>query len=206
MADYAVRISRPSCDLSGVYDRISGVSTLLVVYEHPDVSNVHVHMLILGCSVGTDTLKNYVRKELGTVLAKDWSFKAKANKDFIAYMSKGKYDPVHMYGIGSDEIAIYKAQGYDKKHFRLEGGKLVKPVKAVVKKTKRELIEVMVANINPDATTYEVVKGVRKVLVDHNEVIGSYKVLEYVDAFLMYGNEHRWIDNLVFLHDKRFNR
>lgn len=206
MSDYAIRITRASCDLSGVYDRFAGVSTMLVVYEHPDEGNVHVHMLMMGCKVGTDTLKNYVRKEVGTVLAKDWSFKAKANKDFIAYMSKGKYDPVYMYGICADEVAVYKAQGYDKKNIRLEDGRFVKPVKEVVKKTKRELVELMVSSIDLNGTTRDVMSGIKKVLIKNNQVLGNYKVIEFYDAVMMYGNEDKWLDRIVYMSDRRFDR
>jgi len=215
--DYAIRIARSNRDISGVYDMYKGVCEVLVVYEHPNNSREgeHLHMIMIGSTKGSDTLKNYLKKLYGEFRAQDWSFKTTFKRDgevlpvskkFISYMSKGKYDPVYMYGVSADEISVYKAQGYDKNAIRLEGGKLIKPIKEVVKKTKRELIELMVANIDPDATITDVVKGVRQVLVKHNEVIGSYKVLEYVDAFMMYGSEQRWLSNMVFMYEKRFNR
>lgn len=206
MSDYAIRITRSNCDISGVYDKFASVSTMVVVYEHPDEGNVHVHMLVMGCKVGTDTLKNYIRKEIGTVSAKDWSFKAKANKDFIAYMSKGKYDPVYVHDISADEISVFKAQGYDKKNIRLEDGKFIKPVKEVVKKTKRELVELMVSTIDLNGTTRDVMNGIKKVLVKHNQVIGNYKVIEFYDAVMMYGNDEKWLDRVVYMCERRFDR
>jgi len=203
---YAVRITRPSCDISGMYVKLDAVCQAVVIYEHPDPSNVHVHMLLLDCTVGTDTLKNYVRKEIGFVDKKDWSFKAKADKNFIAYMSKGKYDPVHVYGINADEIAIYKSQGYDKKALRVEDGKFVKPIKEVVKRTKRELVELMVSSIDLDGEVSDIARGVKKVLSKHNEVIGNYKVLDFIDACMMYGNEERWVNNITSMYERRYAR
>lgn len=206
MTSYAIRVSKSHMDMSGVYEKFDASAKIVVAYEHPDEGNVHCHILLLECTVSTDTLKNYIRKVVGQVERTQWSFKSGADKDFIAYMSKGKYDSVHMYGIAPDEISIYKAKGYDKATIRLEGGKLVRPIKEGLKKTKRELIEIMRANINPDASYYDIIKGIRKVLIQNNEVIGSYKVIDFVDAYMMYANESRWLDNVVGMYERRMAR
>lgn len=203
MSSYAVRVSKSHMDLSGVYEKLDTVCEVVVVYEHPEDNNVHCHMLLEKCEVSTDTLKNYIKKVVGEVKRTEWSFKAGANREFISYMSKGKYDTVHMYGISADEISVYKAKGYDKANVRLEGGKLVRPVKEGLKKTRRELIEIMRANVNPEGSYYEIIKGIRKVLVQNNEVIGNYKVMDYVDSFMMYGNEERWLDTVVAIYERR---
>lgn len=82
----------------------------MVVYEHTDASRIHLHFLVEECTVSTDTLKNYFKKELGVVNSRDWSFKTatkvpivvqETNKysrggfsEYIKYMSKGKHEPV----------------------------------------------------------------------------------------------------------------
>lgn len=204
-SSYAVRVTRPSSVLAPVYSKLTSVCGVVVVYEHPDEGNVHCHMYLGTCSVSTDTLKNYIKKAVGDVGRTEWSFKAGATPDFISYMSKGKYDPVYMSDISSDEISIYKAKGYDAKAVRLENGKLVKPVNAVLKKTKRELIEIMCSRVNVQASSVEtIIKIVRKVLMEHGEVLGNYKCMDYVDALMMYGDKTRWVDNMTMLYNKRY--
>lgn len=72
----------------------------MVVYEHTEASRPHIHMLLVGCSVSTDTLKNYIKKELGVISSRDWSFKtAKSDYDnYIKYMSKGYIEPCYNKG------------------------------------------------------------------------------------------------------------
>nr|WPR18776.1 MAG: hypothetical protein [Chemarfal virus 221] len=207
MTNYAIRISRSASVLSKVFEKMKTTGEMFVAYEHPEEGNVHCHMLLMGCSVSTDTLKNYIKKEIGNVERTEWSFKSGADKDFISYMSKGKYDTVYVSGITADEVAVYKAKGYDKKAIRLEGGHLVKPIKEGLKKTKRELIELMLTKVEvANVSTLELLKVIRSVLMQNNEVLGNYKVMDYLDALMMYGDKHRWLDNMVSLYDKRYNR
>jgi len=113
---------------------------------------------------------------------------------------------VYMYGIGADEIAVYKAQGYDKKYIRLEDGKLVKPVKeSALKPTYRELVNLIIPHVNVDDSPRVICAGIRKVLSKHGFAIGIYKVRDLYDAIMMYGNEERWLDMMVHLIDKRDN-
>jgi len=214
MPNFAVRITRSAVDLSGVFVKFGEKCDVLVAYEHPDEGNVHCHIYVENCKVERDMLKNYVRKCIGAVIAEDWSFKTKYDKktkdvdrNFISYMSKGKYDPVYMSNMDADEIAGYKAKGYDKKAVRLEDGHLIKPIKTGMKKTKRELIEIMLSKINVQTvSTIDLIKGIRAVLVANNEVLGNYKVMDYVDALMMYGDKLRWLNNMMSLYDKRYNR
>lgn len=209
---YAVRIRRSAEELSGVFLKLMSVCSKVVVYEHPDENNIHCHMLLMECTVSTDSLKNYIKKIIGQVERQDWSFKSGANMEFISYMSKGKYDAKYVYGVSDTELSDYKAKGYDVKDKRnnngmvkLEDGKLVRQIKEGAKRTRRELIELMRANIDVDDTTYNILKGIRKVLIQNNEVIGKYKIIEYYDAFLMYGNEQRWLDIMTTAIERRDN-
>lgn len=206
MSDLAIRVSRSYDVLQSAVEVISNVCDKLVVYEHPDEGNVHCHMLAMGCTKGTDTLKNYLKRSCGTFLPTEWSFKTKANMDFIAYMSKGKYDPKFVNNVDNEVIVSYKAQGYDKKNMRMENGKILRPVKSVVKKTKRELVELMLSqlDVSDEWFTADVVKVVRKVLVQNGEVVGAYKVLDFVDTVFMYGKEAMFIDNICHMYARRF--
>lgn len=206
MTDLAIRVTRSYDDLAPAILMISNVSDKIVVYEHPDKDNVHCHMVVLGCTKGTDTLKNYIKKHCGILKATEWSFKAKATMDFVAYMSKGKYDPKYINNVDNDVIASYKSQGYDKGNMRLEDGKIVRPVKPSVKKTKREMVELMLSQLDSSTewSTHDVVTVVRKTLVKQGEVIGSYKVLDYVDSCYMYGKEAVFVNNVVQMFERRF--
>jgi len=213
--DYAIRLARSYSDISGVCDLYKGVCTALVVYEHPNNSREgqHVHMLMMGCTKGSDTLKNYLKRLFGEFRAVDWSFKTsyKSNgetvpvsTDFISYMSKGKYDPVYLYGISADEIALYKAKGYDKNDLRFQDGKFIKPVKeSSVKPTYRELVELIMPHVNVDASRRSICAGIKKILAKHGYAIGLYKVRDIYDSVMMYGNEERWLDMMEHLIARR---
>lgn len=108
--DYAVRLTFPYEGLKGFFDYVNEKTTHWIAYEHPIPGNIHVHALLLGCTVDDDTLKYQVKKALDvkTVKRTQWSFKTtwKCKKTgevfpvnmehspkFITYMSKGIYDP-----------------------------------------------------------------------------------------------------------------
>lgn len=203
MVNYAVRVSRSSVDLRGVFDKLGKCCAQVIVYEHPDEGNVHCHLLLMDCTVSTDTLKNYIKSTVGNVSRTDWSFKSGADLCFVSYMSKGKYDPAFVSGIEAAVVAEYKAKGYDKGAILLVKGKLVRPT-SEPKKTKRELTELMISRLEPHASVDVLMKMVRKVLIENNEVLGNFKVMDYVDAVMMRGDKTRWLDNMIYLYNRRY--
>lgn len=97
-----------------------------IFYEHSDnVSRVHCHGILWGCNVSDDTFKNWIKETLGlTPVANEWSFKQTYGKGknkqriddgYIAYMSKGKYDPIYLRGYSLDVVAEMKSKGFDGK-------------------------------------------------------------------------------------------
>jgi len=122
MSHYAVRLTRSYNDCSGACLRISGVVEKMVVFQHSDASRIHVHMLLEACSVSTDTLKNYIKKELGVIGSRDWSFKTAMKvpivtvdsqldggfTQYIKYMSKGNLEPLFNKGYEIDYINYCK--------------------------------------------------------------------------------------------------
>lgn len=110
MTDYAIRIRRSYVALEQFSKYLNEVVTKWVIYEHPEEGNVHIHGLLLGCSVSTDTLKNHVKAALNvkTFDRNDWAFSTEfkekpsnivrkvseeTSPKFITYMTKGKYEP-----------------------------------------------------------------------------------------------------------------
>jgi len=113
--NYAVRITRPYKDLVEFFDRFETA----VVYQHDadtEVKRTHCHALLIGVSVSTDTMKNWVTKSIGLRPSKsDWAFVSKLKskpitEDFITYMSKGKLEPSYIKGFTQEQIDSYKCK------------------------------------------------------------------------------------------------
>lgn len=120
--NYAIRFSFPYDKVAAWCSRVSMVSQKVCFYEHAEnAANVHVHGLLMGVTKDKSTLKNWFKETLGLAPARtQWVF-SQVQKDgspldegFLAYMSKGKYDPKYNKGFTDDEIACAKAKGYDR--------------------------------------------------------------------------------------------
>lgn len=211
MTSYAIRLTFPYTEVQAIIEQFAKSSEGIVVYEHAadaEVSRTHVHMLILRCTVSTDTLKNYIKRVKGRVDKNDWSFKT-ADSDtekYITYMSKGVLDPVYVYDITTEYIDECKRKWIDPtvSRVKLANGKLVKEVDDSSNVSKRQLVEEMVATIgDSESCTRIILDGIRKVLIQHRIVVGMYKVMDYYDAYMMYSQKDRWIDMIACKIEKR---
>lgn len=110
MVNYAVRVSRSFQEFFPAVQSIADVVEKSLIYEHVDASRVHIHMLLVGCTVSTDTLKNYIKKELGVVNSRDWSFKTAKEEygNYVKYMSKGVYIPKFNKGFEESYVEEWK--------------------------------------------------------------------------------------------------
>lgn len=111
----AIRISKPYSELKTFFDKLDKVAVRHVWYQHDVPNNIHIHGLVVGCSVSTDTLKNYIKKDVGNMKATEWSFKTANDLGFITYMSKGTLAPVFNKGFPDDEIREYTSKWVDGK-------------------------------------------------------------------------------------------
>jgi len=113
--DYFIRISYPYDTIQEWVTKVTQHSKALVCYQHDVTDNIHIHLYATQVTVSTDSLKGWLNKMLGKkVKSTEWSFKNKGiNPDCIAYMSKGKLDPVFTHGFEDDYIKSKKDQGYD---------------------------------------------------------------------------------------------
>lgn len=123
MHNFAVRVTLPFVDVSGVVRRWALAADKLLCYEHTGsvTEKVHVHLLLIGCGVTADRLKQYA-KECGIEGTgnKFWSFKTKSKvagpltaetaRRYITYMSKGQYDPLYVKGYDDEFLAECKAE------------------------------------------------------------------------------------------------
>lgn len=106
---YFVRLSYSAKQLDGWLKLTADRCSSVVAYEHSDnEKNIHIHALLKDCSVSTDTLKNYVRKFIGSVPKTNWSFKEAISDDCITYMSKGKLEPIFVKNYEESKITEYK--------------------------------------------------------------------------------------------------
>lgn len=109
----AIRLTYPYEDVKEFFRRFDTCA----VYQHDadeEVSRTHIHALVeTACS--TDTLKNWLRKIIGSVEKSDWSFVAKLKGEpvtdrFITYMSKGKLEPKLVKGFTQEQIDAYRKE------------------------------------------------------------------------------------------------
>ena len=128
-ASFAVRITRPYSDLSGMFHVWSLQCEKLLVYQHTGSQTelVHCHALIVNLRVTKERLK-----QLSVVPGRplngnqDWSFKtAKETTDkYVTYMSKGQYDPLYVMGFELDYLNRMKAEWKERSKLPHKNAKL----------------------------------------------------------------------------------
>lgn len=208
--DLFVRITRTYDELHELLDSIE--CDKIIAYEHQgdeSVSRSHCHILLIGSKIKPDAIKTRYRKMYGDIERGDWSFKKCCNEYLptITYMSKGHIAPRLCKGFEPESIIELTNKWVDPKltNVRLEDGKLVKDVKEKTKKTKRELLEIVRTRIEPGGMTRDILKVIRKVLMDNNEVIGQYKMMDYYDSFMMYDRKEEWLSMMTARINSKYN-
>lgn len=195
MVDLAVRVTRKYDDVFDWVDSIK--SSKICIYEHEadtEVSRTHIHMLIMGCELKPDSLKARYKKLYGNIDAKDWSFKTAKDEEFITYMSKGKLVPKLTKGYTVAEIQSYTEKWVEPKTMlKLEDGKFVRDINEPGQKTKIQLLEQMRSRLCGTDSTRDILKAIRKVLIENKVVIGQYKMLDYYDSLMMYEKKDDWL-------------
>lgn len=212
----AIRVSRSYDEVKDWVETLKGDK--IIVYQHDadeDVSRTHIHMLILATGIKPDAMKTRYKTRYGDIDKTDWSFTQSFKEDgkavgiteensskFITYMSKGHLVPVYNHGYDPvDLLRLTQEWKEPKKMLSLKGGKFVRTTEDVPdkpKKTKRTLVEVMVDRGKDqdlgDWDTKGILLMIREVLIENNEVVGMWKVMEYYDAYMMYGQKDAWLN------------
>lgn len=195
---FSARISRSYDDVFDWIDAIKCDS--IAVYEHEadeDVKRTHIHFLVINSEVNTDALKTRYKKLYGGIEKSDWRFKYDVTEDsskFITYMSKGKLSPKLTKGYDvATLVALTELWVEPKTNLRLEDGKFVRDVNEPNQKTKIQLLEQMRSRLSGTDTTRDILKMVRKVLVENKVVVGMYKMMDYYDSLIMYERKEDWI-------------
>jgi len=196
---WSARITKQYDDIHEWLDAVE--CEKIIVFEHPaddKVANTHIHALVINGKVEYESLKTRYRKMYGAIDRSQWRFKSDVNDDynrFITYMSKGKFVPKLSKGFDPDSIVKLVSEWVDPKTttVKLENGKLVRDVKETVTKTKREMLELMRSRMSSTDSTRDILRHIRKVLMDNNQVIGQYKMMDYYDSLMMYERESSWM-------------
>lgn len=93
MNSYAVRVTLPFYDCSGIVQRWFDRSTSAVCYEHEqddDVSSTHIHLALIGVDCKIEALKRMWSDAPGKG-NEFWSFSDLKDRDkYLTYMTKGK--------------------------------------------------------------------------------------------------------------------
>lgn len=181
-----------------------------VIYQHIPESNpdnIHIHGLMVqpmhlkqGQLVPDDS-KRIRARYFAKYYTKKYQLKVCDNEEkYIVYMTKGIYDPSVWYNLPHNKshgplycetyFQYCKSLWVDPHqiNLKLHDGKLVREL-GKSKLNKRELIDLMMAEYTKTMTVEATVKIIRNILIKNNEVIGLYKVIDYYDSLLMYGNK-----------------
>lgn len=112
--NFAFRVHDEFCnvDLSELYELCDKVA----VYQHDadeEVNRTHIHGVCIGCSKKEDTVRKLFKGKYEYALTfKNKKTGGEVNSTYIAYMSKGCYEPVYVKNISDEEVALGKSLGY----------------------------------------------------------------------------------------------
>lgn len=189
---YALRITRTAKELEVFWERLSGVSLRLIVYEHM-AGRAHCHALVVGAGISTDTMKNWIKRALdvNTFPKGDWSFKGTDDnhEKYITYMSKGTLDPYMMKGYDQVGIDLCKSRWVDLDQ-QLRSQKL-KPEETKVKWA--DMLDIAEQRVRAEERHTEVMDrfidlviyhSKQVVYIENKSLVGRFKFRDFVDTIV----------------------
>lgn len=201
---YAIRVSKPYSEFKEFFNKLDQVTEKYVFYEHNVPNNIHIHGLIVGCTVSTDTLKNYIRKDVGNMKSTDWSFKSAEDFNFITYMSKGNLSPVVVKNISDEEILNYKSKWVTvetkKRTMTQYKLKIENPQQAKIR--QNELMDMILQRVREshddlEFKPHKVLEVIRQVVyIEHRTIVGRYKIRDYYDYIMGHAKPELWIHSM----------
>lgn len=234
MRHYAPLVRLPYNDVSGVVQVWADSCESMAVYEHEadaSVKTTHIHMIMMNCQYATaEPLKRAFYKIHSNFNTKDgrrlWSWE---NEDypvpdmgFLTYMSKGRLRPVFVKNISEQQLEEYRALWVEKTNTP-DKPPVQKDEKESTKKlTKHQVIKAaydyfqnkcpMLVNGQRDVSHIknvpdtEILRCIRRILIDNEQVLGLYKVMDLYDGFMMYHNKEKFLSNCLRVIEKREGR
>lgn len=197
----SIRITFPYDKLKTVFSKIKEVSDKVVVYQH-DATRIHIHALVVGLRVSTDTLKNWTRKEVGQVAKTDWSFTAAQDEKFITYMSKGTLAPVFVSGYDMDQLDLFRSQwvAQPRKNKELIQYRLKIENPREQRLRQDQMMQMIAQRYKEEVQHHEpsvLLRIIRQVVVIENKtVLGRYKARDYYDSITAIVYPETWVDKM----------
>jgi len=194
---YALRITRTAKELTAFWERLSGASLRLIVYEH-QAARPHCHALVEGASVGTDSMKNWIKKALGvsTFPKTDWQFKAPTDNPlgFITYMSKGTLEPVYMKGFEPEQVNTLKGnwltyatalRSHNPRKPEAPPLKWAEMLDIAEERLRKEpTAHIGINNLNLYISNLAIPIAKKVVYVENKAIVGRHKFRDFVDTLV----------------------
>lgn len=209
--NYAIRISYSYEQLKPVFVKLQECTDRLVVYEH-QANRVHVHGLLINCKVSTDTLKNYVKRTLGTesVPKSDWSFKTlfegnPVDDNFIIYMSKGDLQPAHVHNYELECLEQYRLKWENRSDYVKKKTRDMVQYKLKIENPREAKIRINVmmdmvkqrVKENGLKRPRDVLEVIRQVVyIECKTVVGRYKIRDFYDYVMADADKDTWLANM----------
>lgn len=109
---FRVHLEYSAVDLGDLYESCKK----MIIYQHDaddEVNRTHIHGLCIGYDKRDDTFRKYFKGKYEYALTlKNKKTGGPVDETYIAYMSKGCYDPVFVKNFSDEEIAFGKSVGY----------------------------------------------------------------------------------------------
>lgn len=223
--NFQCRVTRSYNDVSGVIAHIAHLSNRVIAYEHlPDaeVKRLHTHFYVFGYTKKEDTCRNFIKSHDISGGDFEWS-QSCGKKDSkrpvdlsgaIIYGSKGELDPVYVKQVEASHIQQLTIEARDPKYHPKKQTKLMLidgELSEDSKITQYMLVQIMISRIGikKDWDRRVVLSIIRDVLIQHKQKLGLYKVQDFYDSCLMYGNAGQWLDKMdamIGSREARWNR
>jgi hypothetical protein len=217
--NFQTRISRGYADVSGIIAGFAQLSSTVVAFEHlPDaeVKRLHTHLYVFGYIKKEDTCRNFIKAH--DISGGDFEWSQSCGKKpntrpidlsgAIIYGSKGELKPVFVKNVDEAVLKTLTIEAKDPKYHPKKQTKLMLIDGELDEKAKvssYQLIQIMISRIKKWDTP-EVITIIRDVLIEHKQKLGMYKVQDYYDSCLMYGNRASFIKEMVSMIDSRHRR
>jgi hypothetical protein len=198
-----IRITRGYEQVKEWVNKVADNSVSCIVYEHTGekTKKVHIHLLVEGAKVSTETLKRWLSSGPMDMYARsDWSFKEKydnkpVDRGCITYMSKGHLDPVFVRNI--DDQTIYEL----KNKWVVYKGNNDKPDtnKATQYQMLLEMVDIVKSNGVDLCEVSAVFRVISQTLRKYQMVTSLYKMRDYYDSIRLYVEHHSVHDDFCNL-------
>lgn len=209
--------------MSGVIAMWASTCEAMAVYQHEadeEVNTTHLHMIMINSKYATpEALKREFYKLIETDRKGNdlwsWSHKKFPNPDitFIRYMSKGELRPVFTKEFTPTEVEEQRALWVDFKKTPVvssdQAPSSAKLTKYQIVKQVQEYFENKAPKdlfgkpLPYDVSDEDILQCIRRKLIDNEQALGIYKVMDLYDSYIMYSNKTKFIHNCLNILEKR---